>query len=122
MSERKISIQTQKTFIMITIEIKNRRSMFLKNGKVWINGVEHTFRSRIAPDGIHVAFSDLPAGSYVVWVGVGRGKGGFRSKKIKVAYDGTPVNLRCSAGSLVMQLIGIVALFIPNSFYKLKRL
>lgn len=96
--------------------------MFLNKGKVWINGVEHSFRSKVSPDGVHLVFSDLPTGSYAIWIGVGRGKGCFRSKKITVNYDGNSVNLRCSAAVSIVSLFGLLAFPFANTFYKLKRL
>ena len=109
---------------MLTINIKNSRKMFLKKGKVWVNGVEYSFQSHAQPNGTQIVFKDFPAGTYKIWIGVGQGKGGFRSKKLTVTYNGAPTALKCSYATLtsgcLVWAVGIFALFIPNSFYKLK--
>lgn len=97
--------------------------MFMKRGKVWINGVDHLMRSRVSSNGTEITFSDLPIGSYFIWVGEGKGRGGFRSKKIKIDYAGSPINLQCSSGGIIMNTVfGAITLFMPNTFYKLKYL
>lgn len=106
---------------MITIEMKNRRGFLLKHGKVWINGVDHSFRSKVAPDGINLLISDLPIGQYEIWIGAGRGMGIHRSRKITIDYNGSPVKLQCKvSGLFTMLMFGWFCFPFANIYYKLK--